>query len=280
MTDTPAHQLVDLAVDDGVATVTLCRPEVRNAINDAMRAELIAALDSVAEDAAVGAVVITGNGGAFCAGGDVSGMRTRLAEPAGEIAFNGWRRQRKTHRSIASLHQMGKPTIAAVAGPAVGLGCDLALCCDFIVAADSAVFAMSFIHRGLVPDGGGLYFLPRRVGLPRAKELIFSGRRVKAEEALRIGLADRLVGDAELLATAQNWAAELGAGSPVALALTKSILDRTFELPEEQVFALGRQAQAICYTTTAHRESVEAFLSKADRKDTDRKRTDRQEPTR
>ncbi|MFL9824291.1 enoyl-CoA hydratase/isomerase family protein [Rhodoplanes sp. SY1] len=283
MSDTSTFQFVELAIETGVATVTLSRPEVRNAINDAMRAELIAALDRVAEDETVRAVVITGAGGAFCAGGDVSGMRTRLTEPAGEIAFNGWRRQRKTHRSIASLHQMGKPTIAAVAGPAVGLGCDLALCCDFIVAGESAVFAMSFIHRGLVPDGGGLYFLPRRVGLPRAKELIFSGRRVKAEEAMRIGLVDRLVSDADLLGTAQKWAAELGAGSPVALALTKSILDRTFELPEEQVFALGRQAQAICYTTTAHRESVEAFLSKADRKDTDRKdtdqkRTDRPEP--
>lgn len=279
MTDTPAREYIDLAIENGVATVTLDRPDVRNAINDAMRAELIAALDSVAEDEAVRALVITGRGGAFCAGGDVSGMRSRLAEPAGEIASNGWRRQRKTHRSIASLHQMGKPTIAAVAGAAVGLGCDLALCCDFIVAAESAVFAMSFIHRGLVPDGGGLYFLPRRVGLPRAKELIFSGRRVKADEALRIGLADRLVSDADLLTTAQTWAAELGAGSPVALALTKSILDRTFELPEEQVFALGRQAQAICYTTTAHRDSVEAFLSKADRKSTDRNSADRSEPT-
>ncbi|MFD2183314.1 enoyl-CoA hydratase/isomerase family protein [Rhodoplanes azumiensis] len=285
MTDTPVRQFVDLVVENGIATVTLSRPEVRNAIHDAMRAELIGVLDRVAEDEAVRAVVITGRGGAFCAGGDVSGMRTRLAEPAGEIAFNGWRRQRKTHRSIASLHQMGKPTVAAVAGAAVGLGCDLALCCDFIVAGESAVFAMSFIHRGLVPDGGGLYFLPRRVGLPRAKELIFSGRRVKADEALRIGLADRLVSDTDLLATAQAWAAELGAGSPVALALTKSILDRTFELPEEQVFALGRQAQAICYTTTAHRESVEAFLSKAERKEADRRSTaregtDRQEPSR
>jgi enoyl-CoA hydratase/carnithine racemase len=268
MTDMPDPlQFIEVTVENAVATVTLCRPEVRNAIHDAMRAELIAVLDRIGEDDAVRAVVITGKGAAFCAGGDVSGMQTRLKETPGEIAFNGWRRQRKTHRSIASLHQMGKPTVAAVNGAAVGLGCDMALCCDFIVASESAVFAMSFIQRGLVPDGGGLYFLPRRIGLSRAKELIFSGRRVKADEALRIGLADRLATDAGLVTEAQAWAAELGSGSPVALALAKSILDRTFELPEEQVFALGREAQAMCYTSTVHRESVAAFLAKTDRRE-------------
>jgi enoyl-CoA hydratase/carnithine racemase len=157
---------------------------------------------------------------------------------------------------------MSKPTIAAVNGAAVGLGCDLALCCDFIIASDAAMFAMSFIQRGLVPDGGGLYFLPRRVGLARAKDLIFSGRRVKADEALRMGLADRVCSAEVLLDEAQAWAVELSQGSRVALALAKSILDRTFETPEEQVFALGREAQAICYTTGEHRASVEAFLNK------------------
>lgn len=262
-TDQPTA--VELSIEESVATVALNRPAVRNAIDDAMRTELIAVLDRVANDDGVRAVVITGKGAAFCAGGDVSGMRERLAAPPGAIAYNGWRRQKRTHQSIATLHGLGKPTIAAVNGPAMGLGCDMALCCDFIIAADTAVFGMSFIQRGLIPDGGGLYFLPRRVGLARAKELIFTGRRVQADEALALGLADRVSPSATLLADARAWAVELSRGSSAALALSKSILDKTFELSDEQVFALGREAQAICYTTTEHRESVAAFLDKKPR---------------
>ena len=125
---------------------------------------------------------------------------------------------------------------------------------------------MSFVKRGLVSDGGGMYFLPRRVGLPRAKEMIFTGRSVDAKEALAIGLADR-VSDAALARVGCGGvgAANSAAGSPVSLALAKAILDRTFESTEEEVFALGREAQAICYTTAEHRESVEAFLNKTGR---------------
>jgi enoyl-CoA hydratase/carnithine racemase len=264
-TPVPTGSAVEVAIEQQVATVTLNRPEVRNAIDDAMRAELIATLDRLGSDDAVRAIVVTGKGKAFCAGGDIAGMQERLKAPSGEVAFNGWRRQKRTHQGIAVLHGLGKPTIAAVNGPAMGLGCDMALCCDFIMASEAAVFAMSFIHRGLVSDGGGLYFLPRRVGLPRAKELIFTGRSVAAKEALAIGLADRVAGSDTLLDEARTWAVELSRGSAAALALTKSILDRTFELPEEQVFALGREAQAICYTTREHQESVAAFLSKKSR---------------
>ncbi len=139
---------------------------------------------------------------------------------------------------------------------------DLALCCDFIVASEQAFFTMSYVQRGLIPDGGGLYFLPRRVGLPRAKELIFSARRVHADEALRIGLADRMVPADSLVATAIDWAAELGAGGGTALALSKAILDQTFELTADQAFALGAQAQAICYTSDEHHEAVQAFLNR------------------
>jgi len=262
---TESSPRVKLSIDGPVATVALNRPHVRNAIDDETRTELIAILDRVAYDDAVRAVVVTGKGGAFCAGGDISGMQQRLKSPPGDIAFNGWRRQGRTHQGIAALHGMSKPTIAAVEGPAVGLGCDMALCCDFIIASKTAMFSMSFINRGLVPDGGGMYFLPRRVGLPRAKELIFTGRRVKADEALAIGLADRLTEPANLLKDAQAWAVELSQGSAAALALSKSILDKTFELTDEQVFALGREAQAICYTTGAHHEAVTAFLNKTSR---------------
>ena len=119
-------------------------------------------------------MVLTGKGKSFCSGGDISGMKERLKAPAGQVAFNGWRRQGKTHKSVALLHSMPKVVIAAVNGAAAGLGCDMALACDFIVASEQAAFTMSFVRRGLVSDGGGMYFLPRRIGLPRAKELIFT----------------------------------------------------------------------------------------------------------
>ena len=250
-------------VTDGVATLRLDRPERRNAIDDAMRGEMIAALEEAASDPAVRALVVTGTGTAFCAGGDVRGMRNRLAAPQEDVAFNGWRRQQRTHRAVALLHTMPKPTIAAVNGAATGLGCDVALSCDFIMAAESAQFTMSFIARGLIPDGGGMYFLPRRVGLARAKELVFTGRRVGAPEALAIGMVERVVPDAELMASAQDWARALSAGSPAALALAKSVMDRSLEMSFEQVLAEGAKAQAICYTTGEHRASVEAFLAQS-----------------
>ena len=250
-------------VTDGVATLRLDRPERRNAIDDAMRGEMIAALEQAASDPAVRALVVTGTGSAFCAGGDVRGMRNRLAAPQEDVAFNGWRRQQRTHRAVALLHTMPKPTIAAVNGAATGLGCDVALSCDFIMAAETAQFTMSFIARGLIPDGGGMYFLPRRVGLARAKELVFTGRRVGAAEALAIGMADRVVPDADLVASAQDWARALSAGSPAALALAKSVMDRALEMSFEQVLAEGAKAQALCYTTGEHRASVEAFLAQS-----------------
>ena len=250
-------------VADGVATLRLDRPERRNAIDDGMRAEMIAVLEEAAGDPAVRALVVTGTGSAFCAGGDVRGMRNRLAAPQEDVAFNGWRRQQRTHRAVALLHTMPKPTIAAVNGAATGLGCDVALSCDFIMAAESAQFTMSFIARGLIPDGGGMYFLPRRVGLARAKELVFTGRRVGAAEALAIGMIERVVPDADLAAAAQDWARALSTGSPAALALAKSVMDRSLEMSFEQVLAEGAKAQALCYTTGEHRASVEAFLAQS-----------------
>jgi enoyl-CoA hydratase/carnithine racemase len=256
------HEFIAVSHKNGVATITLNRPDVRNAINDQMRSELIEAFEQTGADRSVRAVVLTGTGKGFCSGGDVSGMRARLEAQAGEIAFNGWTRQRSTHKGVAVIHAMPKPVVAAVNGAAFGLGLDMALACDFIIAANGAKMAMSFIKRGLVSDGGGMYFLPRRVGLSRAKELILTGRTVEPDEALKIGMIDRVASPENLLSEAQVWAEELSTGSPAAIALTKSILDRTFESTDEAIFALGREAQAICYTTAEHRASVEAFLSK------------------
>ncbi len=250
---------------DGIATLRINRPNRRNAIDDATRGLMIEALEAAAADPAVRALIVTGTGSAFCAGGDVSGMQQRLSAPQEEIAFNGWRRQARTHRAVALLHNFPKPTIAAVNGAAAGLGCDVALCCDFVVAAESAHFTMSFVTRGLIPDGGGMYFLPRRVGLARAKEMVFSGRRVAAAEALNLAMIERVLPDAELLSGCEAWARDLSAGSPVALSLAKSVMDRSLEMSFEDVLAEGSKAQAICYTSGEHRASVAAFLAKTAR---------------
>lgn len=201
--------LVEVEGVSGIATVKLNRPEKRNAMSDDMRSELIAALELLSVDRAVRAVVLTGNGKGFCAGGDVAGMERRLKAPQGEVAFNGWSRQQRVHHCVSLLHNMPKPMIAAVNGAAAGLGADTALCCDFVMVSPAASFTWSYIKRGLIPDGGGLYFLPRRVGLAPAKELIFSGRTIDAEEALKLGVADRRAGAETLVDEARAWAAEL-----------------------------------------------------------------------
>lgn len=255
--------LIDLQVQSGIATIRLNRPEKRNAMSDDMRTEFIDALERVAGDKSIRALVLTGNGKGFCAGGDVAGMERRMQAPLGEVGFNGWSRQQRVHHTVSLLHTMPKPTIAAVNGAASGLGADTALSCDFIIASEAASFTWSYIHRGLIPDGGGMYFLPRRVGLAKAKELIFSGRKVDAEEALKLGIADRMSSAEALVADAQAWAAELSKGSATALALGKTILNQTFELSANQVFGQGSQAQGICYTSSEHRDAVMAFLSKS-----------------
>lgn len=258
--------MIQLSVDGGVAVLTLNRPEKRNAFTDGMRTELIDTLDAVTRDDTIRALIVTGAGKGFCAGGDVAGMEKRMQAPAGDVAFAGWKRQQRVHRAVTLLYSMPKPTIAAVNGAAAGLGADMALSCDFVLASDTASFSWSYIKRGLIPDGGGLYLLPRRVGLPKAKDLIFSGRRVDSAEALSLGIADRLCHPDSLLSNAKNWAAELSGGSPVALALGKTLLNRTFESDAHAILTQGSQAQAVCYTSGQHQESVRAFLAeKAER---------------
>lgn len=256
------YALIELNVVSGIALLAFNRPDKRNAMSDDMRAEFIDALERVAADREIRALVITGKGRGFCAGGDVAGMQRRMEAPAGEVAFNGWSRQQRVHHTVKLLHTMPKPTIAAVNGAAAGLGADTALCCDFVIASEAASFSWSYIDRGLIPDGGGMYFLPRRVGLSCAKELVFTGRKVAAQEAKALGIADRLSAADGLLDDALAWAAELSRGSATAIALGKSIMNQSFELPADQVFAQGSQAQGICYTSSAHRESVLAFLAR------------------
>lgn len=260
MSPLPKLETIELSVEAEIAVLTLSRPQARNAINDQMRADLRTAVDHVAADHSIRGLVLTGAGTAFCGGGDIRGMQERL-EQGTRAAELGLRRQRELHETLGKLYHLDRPTVAAVNGPAVGLGLDLALTCDFLFAAETATVSASFIKRGLVPDGGGMFHLPRRVGVAKAKELVFSGRSLTASEALTIGLADRMAPAAELLSLAAGWLRELSQYPQTAQALAKDVLNRSMELSLEQVNMIGSQAQAVCYASPDHQESVRAFLA-------------------
>ena len=247
---------------EGIATVTLNRPEARNAFDDGLREDLTGLLETLNGDTTVSAVVVTGAGSAFSAGGDMAAMKQRLDQPPGQVAAAGWQRQQRTAALIRQLRELNAVTIAAVNGPAVGLGLDVALACDFIIASPQARFTAAFVLRGLIPDGGSMHFLPRRIGLQRAKDLLFTGRTICAPEALEIRLVDRVCDDEDVVACARTYAASMTVHSRSALALTKSILNRSLESTPEQIAALGASAQAISYTTDAHRVAVDEFLGR------------------
>ena len=245
-----------------VLILRMSRPEARNAVNEDLRVALIDALQRAATEDSVRALVLTGAGSAFSAGGDIAAMKARLDSDPGAVAAQGWKHQRRnTHRLVTLLAGIEKPVIAAVNGAAAGLGADLAMACDRIIASHRAKFAYSYILRGLIPDGGGMFFLPRRVGMAHAKDLILTGRTIDAPEALSIGLVDELVDEETLLDAAVERASQYGAGSPVALGLAKSILNHSHEASLDDVLSSGAAAQGICYASDEHRQSVINFLA-------------------
>ena len=260
----PSLDTIELHRDGEIAVLTLNRPKVRNAIDDQLRADLKLAVDHVAADHSIRALVVTGAGDVFCAGGDIRGMQERLEQGAraGEI---GWRRQREFHETLTKLYNLDRPTLAAVNGAAFGLGLDVALTCDFVFLSETAQVAANFIRRGLVSDGGGMFHLPRRVGIAKAKELLFSGRNVDPKEALSIGLADQVVAPGRLITEALAFLRQFAGHPATAQAMMKSILNRTLEFSFEQLNALASEAQAYCYSSADHQESVRAFLEERER---------------
>ena len=246
--------LVDRA--DAVATVTLNRPEARNALDARMREELVAACDELENDETVRAIILTGAGGHFCAGGDVKSMTRR------HTAAEGRARVELLNRFVLRLFNFPKPTLAMVEGFAVGAGCNIALGCDIVIASERARFGEVFAKIGLVPDGGGTWLLPRLVGLSKAKELVFTADIIDAAEALRIGLVNRVVPATELEVTTRTLAARIAAGPPNTLALAKTQLNRagTMDLPAALEMEAFAQGQAI--TSEDHAEGVRAFLEK------------------
>ncbi|MFG2948716.1 enoyl-CoA hydratase/isomerase family protein [Streptomyces adustus] len=246
-------------VEDQVCRITLNRPEALNALNPSQREEIIHHLANASADPQVRAVLVTGTGRGFCAGADLRG-----GPPAGERVAGDVARTLRlgAQRLIAAVLDCEKPVLAAVNGTAAGLGAHLALACDLVLAAESARFIEVFVRRGLVPDGGGAYLLPRLVGPQRAKELMFFGDALTAPDAERLGLVNRVVPDAELAATARAWAERLAAGPTRALALTKQLVNASLDADRATAFAAEAAAQEINMTTADAREGVASFVER------------------
>jgi enoyl-CoA hydratase/carnithine racemase len=239
------------------AVLTMNRPEQRNALDPTLRDAFAAAIAEVRDDPAVRAVVLAGAGGHFCAGGDVKAMA-----PAGEDkVFGGRERLRRLDRWFDELVDLEKPVIAAVDGVAFGAGLSLALAADFILASPQARFCSVFARLGFVPDAGGMYLLPRAIGLARAKDMVFSARVVDADEALQIGLVQRIC-EGDVLQAALAHAANYHSAPTAAIGIAKGVMNHAFESERREVYAKEALAQALCLQSEFHREAARRFVEK------------------
>ncbi|MEU9323998.1 enoyl-CoA hydratase-related protein [Streptomyces canus] len=246
-------------VDGQVSYITLNRPEVLNALTPGQRDLLVELLARASADPDVRAVVLTGTGRGFCAGADLRGASGAGERVAGDVART---LRLGAQRLIAAVLDCEKPVIAAVNGTAAGLGAHLAFACDLVLAAESAKFIEVFVRRGLVPDGGGAYLLPRLIGPQRAKELMFFGEALTAREAERLGLVNRVLEDEELTKTAREWAERLAIGPTRALALTKQLVNASLDTDRATAFAAEAAAQEINMTTEDAQEGVASFVER------------------
>ncbi len=252
-TDRPADtEGLRLHLDGGVATVVLVNEERKNAVTTEMWGELAVAFRWAAATAEVRVVVVTGTGDDFCSGADLG------RGPEG----HGLAYMRYVNEACLALHAVPQPTIARVDGVAVGAGLNLALGCDLVVASDRARFSEIFARRGLSLDFGGSWFLPRRVGLHKAKELALLAPILDAAEAERIGLVNRVVPVDELDAAVDEWTKQLAAGPPVALAQSKALLDRSSTATLAEALQAEAAAQTVNFSTTDTVEAIAAFLQK------------------
>jgi 2-(1,2-epoxy-1,2-dihydrophenyl)acetyl-CoA isomerase len=225
-----------------------------------MWAQLAETFRSLAADTEVRCVVITGAGGEFCSGADLA-ARSASGKPMHQLAA-----MRHVNDAALSLHRMPQPTIAKVRGVAVGAGCNMALGCDLVVASETARFSEIFAKRGLSLDFGGSWILPRRVGLHRAKELALFGDIISAADARELGLVNRVLPDGELDAFVDEWAKRLAAGPPIALALTKRMLNNAMNVTMEEALDDEGAAQTVNFATKDTLEAMEAFMQKREPK--------------
>lgn len=248
---------------DGIVTLTLNRPEQRNPISDDDVLEtLIAALARLDADNATRAIIITGAGSAFSSGGNLKKMGASggLNDPLPAQTRLNYRRG--IQRLPLLIEAMEVPTIAAVNGPAVGAGCDLACMCDLRIAGESARFAESFVKVGIVPGDGGAWFLPRVVGFSKACEMALTGDAIDAREALACGLVSRVVPDADLLAEARALAARIAANPSHAVRMTRRLLRQGRNADLDSLLEMSAAMQALAHATDDHREAVAGLLER------------------
>ncbi len=239
-----------------VAIVAITRPRYMNAISSKMLIELARCFDAISADADVRAVILTGSNGVFCAGGDI-GMLASLGSPANAQGFVAF-----TRLVFGKIHNLARPVIAAVNGPALGGGCELALACDLRIAGESATLGQPEIRHGILPGAGGTQRLPRLVGIARAKELLYSGDIVNATEAYRIGLVNRVVADEVLAAEAMAWAQQLATMPQFALRLTKNAVNDGADVALETGLAIEARCFEMVFSSRDADEGLNAFLQK------------------
>jgi 2-(1,2-epoxy-1,2-dihydrophenyl)acetyl-CoA isomerase len=245
---------------DGITTVTLHRPDKKNAIDGRMWRELIEVFDEIVDDRDARVLVITGAGDGFCSGADLTDSQN--ADDLQGGVGGGLRSMRVVGRAALRLHELPIPTIAAVNGVAAGAGCNLALGCDLVVASDRARFSEIFSKRGLSVDFGGSWLLPRLVGMHRAKELVLLADIIDAAEADRIGLVNRVVPHDELMATALELAGRLAALPPVQLSVSKRLLNQSFSVSMADALEFEDVAQVMNFQSADTAEAVLAFVEK------------------
>jgi enoyl-CoA hydratase/carnithine racemase len=249
-------ETLQVARHDGVVTITLDRPAKKNAINGTMWDELLATLREISLAPTTDRVVVlTGANGEFCSGAD-------LTASEGGAARHQYHAMKHVGDVALALHKLPQPTIAKVRGVAVGAGCNMALGCDLVVAGETARFSQIFARRGLSLDFGGSWLLPRLVGMQRAKELAFFADIIGAPEAERIGLVNRVLPDSELDAFVDDWARRLASGPPIALAMSKRLLNNSLNVTMEEALDDEGLSQTVNFGTKDTVEAMMAFVEK------------------
>ncbi|MFC1822300.1 enoyl-CoA hydratase/isomerase family protein [Thermodesulfobacteriota bacterium] len=256
--------------ENGIAIITMSRPERLNAMSEGLMNEMREAIEDVKKDDDVRVLIITGAGRGFCSGADLKEMEERLEEPGNRPEETIWFGKRAvflregfSHRMCLSLMSLEKPVIAAVNGPAVGGGCDIALMCDIRIASERAVFGEFYVKRGIISDEGGIYLLPQAVGMSWACELLFTGDAVDAAQAERIGLVNRVVPHDKLLDAAKELAEKIVKRPPLAVQMAKRALywkQRTTDFERNLQYAAG--VSDILLQSEGHRDGVESFTKR------------------
>lgn len=249
-------ETIEVGRASGIVTVTMNRPAKKNAANAQMWDELLETFRAISANPEDRVLVLTGAGGEFCAGADLTGGGT------GGPGQHQLAQMRHVGDVAMALHRLPIPTIAKVRGVAVGAGCNMALGCDLVVASENARFSEIFARRGLSIDFGGSWLLPRIVGMHRAKELALLADIINAAEAERFGLVNRVVPDAEIDEFVADWASRLAAGPPIALAMTKRMLDNSLQVTLEEALDDEGVAQALNFSTADTVEALKAFAEK------------------